>query len=268
MNIAAGALTSIAFCWTAERSDGAGVGLTSHDRTIEFGGVTFRPNPAITPAAISRELGLAPHASEVSGALSGDAISAEDLIAGRWDGARIALVAVDWINTEGDAVQLLKGSIGEVTIEDERFTAELRGAASILDQPLCPTTSPECRAEFGDQRCRVDLAGRTLRARVMSAAGSELILDSAIDERFLFGRIRFVSGANCGWGSRILAVAGTTVQLRDIPRAPVVPSSKVKLQEGCDKRLATCSGRFANAANFRGEPHLPGNDLLTRYPGA
>ena len=42
----------------------------------------------------------------------------------------------------------------------------------------------------------------------------------------------------------------------------------VELGEGCDKRLATCSQRFDNAANFRGEPHLPGNDLLTRYPGA
>ena len=35
-----------------------------------------------------------------------------------------------------------------------------------------------------------------------------------------------------------------------------------------DGLLATCAGRFANAVNFRGEPHLPGMDLLTRYPGA
>nr|WP_232014937.1 phage BR0599 family protein [Sphingopyxis sp. EG6] len=33
------------------------------------------------------------------------------------------------------------------------------------------------------------------------------------------------------------------------------------------KQLATCRERFANAINFRGEAHLPGNDLLTRYPG-
>jgi hypothetical protein len=31
--------------------------------------------------------------------------------------------------------------------------------------------------------------------------------------------------------------------------------------------LATCGGRFGNALNFRGEPYLPGIDLLTRYPG-
>jgi hypothetical protein len=41
----------------------------------------------------------------------------------------------------------------------------------------------------------------------------------------------------------------------------------VEVSEGCDKSIATCAGRFGNAANFRGEPYLPGVDLLTRYPG-
>jgi hypothetical protein len=41
----------------------------------------------------------------------------------------------------------------------------------------------------------------------------------------------------------------------------------VELTQGCDKRAATCAERFANIANFRGEPHLPGFDLLTRFPG-
>ena len=40
------------------------------------------------------------------------------------------------------------------------------------------------------------------------------------------------------------------------------------LTQGCNKNFATCRDRFANAVNFRGEPYLPGNDLLTRYPGA
>ncbi|MEQ1538548.1 MAG: phage portal protein [Sphingorhabdus sp.] len=44
--------------------------------------------------------------------------------------------------------------------------------------------------------------------------------------------------------------------------------SRIELVEGCDKTIATCSTRFSNAINFRGEPYLPGNDILTRYPGA
>jgi hypothetical protein len=39
-----------------------------------------------------------------------------------------------------------------------------------------------------------------------------------------------------------------------------------ELREGCDHTIETCTSRFGNAANFRGEPFLPGNDLLARYP--
>lgn len=37
---------------------------------------------------------------------------------------------------------------------------------------------------------------------------------------------------------------------------------------GCDRQLGTCRGRFGNVANFRGFPHIPGNDFLLRYPRA
>jgi uncharacterized phage protein (TIGR02218 family) len=35
---------------------------------------------------------------------------------------------------------------------------------------------------------------------------------------------------------------------------------------GCDKRVATCRAKFANAVNFRGFPHMPGNDALIAGP--
>jgi hypothetical protein len=35
---------------------------------------------------------------------------------------------------------------------------------------------------------------------------------------------------------------------------------------GCDRRLATCRDRFGNVGNFRGFPHIPGNDFVLKYP--
>lgn len=45
----------------------------------------------------------------------------------------------------------------------------------------------------------------------------------------------------------------------------IMPGTRAELREGCDHTIATCAGRFGNALNFRGEPFLPGNDLLARY---
>ena len=263
-----GELTSLALCWRLERSDGAGLGLTSHDGELTWDGASYRPTPGITPAAVTRSLGLEPHSGEIAGALTSAALDEGDLALGRWDGAGVRLFAIDWSGADASEVDLIAGELGEVSINGEGFSAELKGAAAALEGPACPSTSPQCRAKFGDAHCRVDLAGRSAMARVVSSANGELTLDRPVDPEYLLGRLRYMSGANCGRTTTVIAIAGTTLRVRDLPRAAVEAGCRIELREGCDKRFETCSERFANAVNFRGEPHLPGADLLTRYPGA
>ena len=265
MSIAAGELTSLAFCWRVERRDGAGLALTSVDHAIEREGVRYDAAPGMMPAAIVRRAGLEAGSSEVAGAVSSAALSEGDLAAGRWDGAGFALFAVDWAAPSGEAIALTSGEIGEVAVAGEKFSADLHGAVAKLAVPICPVTSPTCRAALGDRQCRVDLAGRSLRATVVAVAGDRLTLDVAVDGRLLFGRLRLVSGANCGLATVVLASSGSEVRGREMLAAV---GDRIELREGCDKTIATCATRFGNALNFRGEPHLPGNDLLTRYPGA
>lgn len=260
------AVTSVAFCWSVQRRDGAGLALTSCDTAIEIAGVRYEASPGMMPAAISRRSGFEAGSSEVSGAVSSAALSTEDLTAARWDGARFDLNAVDWETNE--AVALSGGEIGEVGINGASFTADLRGVVAKLDAPICPSTSPTCRAEFGGLQCRVDLAGRSLRAAVLSSEGDRLTLDQVADGRFLFGRLRFLSGANCGLTRTIVASTGNSVRVRELAPHGIAAGDRIELREGCDKTFATCCARFDNALNFRGEPHVPGNDLLTRYPGA
>ena len=49
-----------------------------------------------------------------------------------------------------------------------------------------------------------------------------------------------------------------------------MPGQTFTVTAGCDKTVATCSAKFSNAINFRGFPHMPGNDFLTKIsrPGA
>jgi uncharacterized phage protein (TIGR02218 family) len=263
-----GEVTSIALCWDLERPDGAGLGLTSHDQPILSEGAVHLPQPGMVPAAVTRKLGIEPQSAEVAGALSSEALDAQDLALGRWDGARVSLTAVDWQDSSAESIRLLRGEIGSVSVDGESFSADLQGAAARLEEPVCPATSAECRAELGDKRCRVDLAGRTIVAEIVSSDEGELTLDQPVDGRFVLGRLRYVSGANCGLSTVVLSAEDNVVVVRDLARAAIESGCRVELREGCDKRFATCVERFANAINFRGEPHLPGNDLLTRYPGA
>jgi uncharacterized phage protein (TIGR02218 family) len=40
----------------------------------------------------------------------------------------------------------------------------------------------------------------------------------------------------------------------------------IRLEAGCDKRAETCRLKFDNFLNFRGFPHIPGEDWLSSYP--
>lgn len=263
-----GDLTAIAFCWRIERADGAGLALTSHDAPLTSGGITYHAAPGMLPAAIQRRAGLEANGGEVSGAITSASLGEQDLVLGRWDGARVMLVATEWEQSEAEPVPLMQGELGEVRLEKGQFKAELRGAAARLEAAICPETSPECRAELGDKKCRVDLAGRTMIAVILGIEGNALILDRTVSSDFLWGRVRIVSGANCGLMSVLVEAEGDRIELREAMRAELKAGDRIELRHGCDKSFATCSARFGNAANFRGEPHLPGNDLLTRYPGA
>lgn len=259
-------LTTIAFCWRLVRADGAALGFTSHDRDLEIQGLAYLASPGMIPAAVERGGGDAP---EVAGAVTSDLLASADLAAGRWDGAASRLFAVDWTDPDGEQVVLATGTLGEVAVARGRFEAALRGPEAALARPACETTSPTCRAELGDRRCRVDLAGRHVRARATAWNEDGWIeLDGMVDvDRFAGGRITALDSPASGLGARITAVRTGTVRVADAGLEEVV-GARVLLTEGCDKRFATCRDRFRNAVNFRGEPFLPGNDLLTRYPGA
>jgi uncharacterized phage protein (TIGR02218 family) len=257
----------MALCWRLDRADGVTLGFTAHDLDLAIGGVLYSARPGMLPSAISQSDGFDVDTLDLDGALTDDAITEDDLAAGRWDGAPLTLFAADWSDPSAPTLAIAAGELGDVTIRDGAFTVELRGPAALLERPVVERTSPDCRAELGDKRCRVNLAPRRRHARVIAAAGPVLTLDAAepSPNAYGFGRLRWLDGGNAGLAVAIAASAGTRVTLRDPPFARPEAGTLVEITEGCDRLFATCRARFANVANFRGEPYLPGNDLLARY---
>jgi uncharacterized phage protein (TIGR02218 family) len=264
-------LTTIAFCWRVERADGVCLGFTSHDRDLVVAGLGYRAAPGMLPSAVSISDGFDADTLDVAGALTSDAINAEDLMAGRWDRAAVSIFMVDWQEPDAEQVPLARGELGDVSMQGGGFTAELRGPTALLDRPVVEQTSPDCRAQLGDKRCRVDMAGRVRVTRI-TATPEEDVIEVAEAAQGLnvygYGRLRWISGRNSGLESALLLSSGTRLTLREASIYPPGVGDLVEIREGCDKSFATCTGRFANADNFRGEPYLPGMDLLTRYPGA
>lgn len=262
-------LTAFAFCWRLERRDGVTIGITTHDRVLDISGLTYHPAPSIAPSAILRGGDGAEEILDVRGALSSNAINEADLDAGRWDGALTLLHLTEWTEPGALWLELARGELGSVSREGGTYSVSLRsGAGAILAQPVVPITSPTCRARLGDAACRIDLRRHQRIVAIIGQVDSTVQCGALEPGVYPFGQLRWLGGANAGLAQAIVDQEGDSLFLAEAPAFAAIEGTHVLLTEGCDKRLASCVSRFANAENFRGEPHLPGMDLLTRYPGS
>ncbi|RJY09684.1 DUF2163 domain-containing protein [Aurantiacibacter aquimixticola] len=260
-------LEGVATWWRIRRKDGVALGFTSHDRDLAFGGMTYRAAPGMLPSAIRRTAGLERDGVEVEGVLAHDSISEDDLASGRYESAHIAIGLVDWESL--DNATLFHGELGGVSRTSGRFEAELRSAKAALEADFVPRTSPTCRASFCDADCRFNPARVTHLAAVtaLDLADNRVRFGSAPPAGNMHGgTVKWVDGPLAGLTMEVIEAGPSGLVLDRTLTDAIAVGDKAFLREGCDHTISTCATRFGNAANFRGEPHLPGNDLLARYP--
>jgi uncharacterized phage protein (TIGR02218 family) len=270
--LASGA-TTFARCWTVTRRDGVALGFTDHDRALVVAGVTHLPAAGFTASEITASLGLSVDTSDVTGALVSPIITEADIVAGLYDDATVETRLVDW-STPTSHVLLEAGSIGEITREGAYFKAEVRAVTHRLDQERGRVYGVTCDADLGDARCGVNLAaaGRADTGSVAAATSDRsfrvLGVSNVTFGHLARGILTWTSGANAGRKADIRQ-DGTdggyrALALWEAPPTPISAGDAFHVVVGCDKRFATCRDRFANAVNFRGFPHVPGNDAVLR----
>ncbi len=266
-----GGTTTLARAWAIDRRDGLVLGFTDHDAALRFEEIDFRPEAGLTARAVVQGLGLAVDNTEAQGVLSADAITDDDLRAGRWDGAGLRLWEVDWRDTASRRL-VFRGALGEVTRADGAFRAELRGLAEALNLPMGRVFHPRCSARLGDGACRADLTRPGYAAQAALGAGSDavrLVLPgvTGFDQGwFEDGVLTVLDGVAAGLSAAVKSDRDTggarEIELwAGLGLAPV-PGDRVRVTAGCDKRAETCRLKFLNFANFRGFPHLPPEDWL------
>lgn len=266
--------TTLAWCWRIDRRDGVSLGFTDHDRPLAFGGVTFEPGAGFAAAELRATADLSVDAQEASGALRSERIAETDVLDGLWDGAEVRVWRVDWTDV-ALRVLMRRGAIGQVRRGRSAFVAEVRSMAHVLNQPVGRTFQAGCDAALGDARCGVDLdapafrGSGTVTALIGDRAFAVAGLEGFAPGLFERGALAWTSGANAGRSAEV-AGHGTadgvaTLALAEAPLRPPAPGDGFAVRAGCDKRLETCRDRFANVANFRGFPHLPGQDAMLRY---
>ncbi len=269
----ASGVTTLAHVWRVVRRDEAVFGFTDHDEPLMFEGLTCALMTGVSPGAIEKSAALNTDSASIAGALNGDAISEEDLARGLWDGARVDLYRVDW-TAPALRVHLFAGRIGEIRRGVLAFEAELRGLQAQLNVPVGRVYSRFCDADLGDARCGKDIENSAFRGEgVVSEAfanGAFRVegLEAFEDAWFTRGRLIWSAGGESEVAAYRVSGGAAALELVDPPSVALEIGAAFVVYAGCDKRFATCRAKFDNSVNFRGFPHMPGNDAIQAGPAA
>ena len=266
--------TTLSWCWRISRADGVALGFTDHDRALSFDSTDFEPESGFAASEIRAGSDLAVDAQDATGVLTSDRITETDILDGRWDNAAVELWGGNWADTS-QRVLLRRGPVGQIRRGRMAFVAEVRSLAHVLGQTVGRTFQSGCDARLGDARCGIDLENGIYK-------GTGLVTDVLRDRAFMAtglsgfdagwftsGTLTWTSGANAGRVTEVLAhgLDGSiaTLTLLEAPVRPTAEGDSFIARAGCDKRITTCSAKFANVANFRGFPNIPGQDAVLRY---
>lgn len=267
--------TTLCYCWKLTLADGREFGFTDHDLGLSFDSIEFEPASGFSASAIETSVGLNVDNLDVIGALQSDVLTEADLASGRVDNAEIDIWRVNWSAVE-QRVLLRKGNLGEIARGETAFVAEVRGLAHNLNQPTGRLYQQTCDVNLGSIKCGVDLTSPPYKGvgtvtladdnRQFTASG----LASYSAGWFTQGKAVWLTGANAGLSIEVkshgVSGSGATIEIWQAMSEDILVGDTFEITAGCDKSLSTCQQKFNNILNFRGCPHMPGNDFVLSYP--
>ncbi len=272
----------LATCWQITLQNGNVLGFTDWDIDLFYGGVQFFANGGYTRSAVSQMSDLSIPNLEVQGMLNSDSINDDDIRNGVYDHAGVLIFMMVPTDTNGATygiIRLRKGWLGQVTLADTAYTAEILGLTQLLSQNFVELFTLDCQADLGDARCKFDLSGSTDTGAVDTVASARRsftaasLTGSRAPGFYNGGVLTWTStigtvGDNVGYtSSEIKSWDGTTFELYLPTNNTINTGDTFTVSVGCNKTLTDCRQKFNNVLNHRGFPYIPGLDK-TMFPQA
>jgi uncharacterized phage protein (TIGR02218 family) len=263
-------VAALSICWLITRRDGVVQGFTDAQDDLVIDGQRCQAITGFEPSAIESTATMSVDNLEINGLLNSGAIRSADVHAGIYGGAQVRMFYVDRSDIAAGTLPVKKGYIGNISYEQGKFSAEIRGVLQPYSQSIIELCSKTCRATLGDHRCKVSLTPFTVTGTVAEPQNSQRFKDAGRTEEagyFTNGQVRFTSGACAGLSIEVKFYSPGVVQLSmPMPRLLAEGDTYV-MTAGCDRTVETCADRFNNVLNFRGEPFVP-DPAVTAAPAS
>ena len=252
-------------CFIVRRRDGIVLGFTEHDSAITVDSVSCEPHGLVEASSVERTLGGSVDSTNAVGVFDSDRLAAVDLRAGKYIGAKLEHILVNWktdevVRRDPTLVVAETTEVGQVwKIEFETFLAQE------INRVTGYIMSRTCSAVFGDARCGYD-ASSTARTITITATDGESWFEADTGAPTLGTWVggRMIRDGDTFWLTGRTSSDSGKFSLRDTIYPDLEVGESVVLYEGCELTMQACKA-FSNVVNFRGFPHMPGVDAISSY---
>lgn len=273
--------------WKLERRDGVTLLIAGCPEAIVHDGETYEPEGGLDATAHRREASLRDHSLEAAGIISSDRITFEDLDAGLYNGARLTMKLVDlrypWAAPATTSVFVVR----RVSFDGEGWRAEIEGITALLKRVTGRVYGAACPYKFGS--ASPDAAGRAgcgidatlwtqYDVEVATVTSDRLVfeakssapneLPTSADDWYTDGWLIWATGDNAGITCDIRDFVNTSreITLHLETPYPIQVGDRFAIVAGDDHSFTTCKDKFSNAANFGGDPFIPGTAKAVQTP--
>ncbi len=241
----------------------------------------------VAPSQLQAANGLKADNLEIMAIYSG-LFTAATCRAKQWQGARAVYRTMNFKDLSMGYAERRVTLIGKTEIGKYSAKLELNSLSSQLGQSVGRSYNIDCDVdEFGGARCGKSLAGNTvdgykikINATISAVTNRQQFtvtfsgnifpanagITTAPDDFYRRGKIKFTSGPNNGLEEQILVNVGNGLTLYLPPFYAPTVGTTLELTAGCDRKLLTCGGKFANAENHQGFNDIPGRSKLFKIP--
>lgn len=257
-------------CWKITLTNGDIVGFTTNNEKITYDNVEYLSVSSDNIEDIKSNIDVEEDSFKISNIISSDLISANDILSGNYSNAEIEIFLLNGLNLNQGKVSLLKGKVSDIEYKDNIFIAKVIGLKNELNKEIGDVYTPLCRASFCGEKCKLNKNNFIFNGVISSVkdnstfSTTDSVIISKANGYFENGVIEFKSGNNIGKKMEIKQFnSGNFILSIELPYILNI-GDEFNVMAGCDKIFETCCDKFNNAINFRGEPHLPGIDIILK----
>jgi uncharacterized phage protein (TIGR02218 family) len=242
---------------------GTALRFTDHDADITVDGDLYQADHSFQPSAVQSSIGGANQNLELTVLFIDTRIGYAAVMGGLFQGASLEIYLASFgVPTAGKGI-IMAGRVGSFTCPSKLYgVMSVIGNTGKMDRTLTEVYQPTCRADFGDTRCGVSLAGFSEAFAVASVTDDMLFVTgiTAADGTYNLGSLVWATGANAGKAQEVAYSLATGAVALFYPAAYAVqPGDTGTIYRGCAKTVAACTA-YGNLPQFRGEPYVPGDD--------